>query len=210
MYAFAEGRRTLERNGFRLEPVQLVALSSGDTSIDMTPLPLFRLEEATLCRDLGNTGWQQITDIAREGRVIVRIDDYRPFDSRLILYIGRRSSSIAEPLLAMSQGPRSPAMNVTTFPVPTGPELAAALGRDGVTASGILTQQRPSSASSSRSTMEGSSPGLRSAWARVLSRRWRARRLISIIHAAQPSAVGRAGISLSPVRRNTCRSAPKG
>lgn len=140
VYAFSQGRQALERDGFRFQPVRLATRPPGPP-IDMTQLPLFRLVKATSCRDIGNAGWQPITDVARDGRLIVRIDNYRSFDSQVVLYVGRHSPSVESPMLAISQGPQSPAVDVTTFDVPAGRELAAALQRDGVTAAGMLTGQ---------------------------------------------------------------------
>lgn len=141
VYAFSQGREALERTGFRFEAVHLSAPGvPGEPPVDMTPLPLFRLVKSASCRDLGNTGWQDVSDLAGDGRLLVRIDNYRPFDSHLVLYAGGHASA-ASPLLAISQGPQSPEMDVVTFDAPAGPQLAAALRRDGVTQAGLLTQQ---------------------------------------------------------------------
>jgi len=100
--------------------------------IDMSPLPLFRLTRLTTCQEIGNTGWQDITNLARDGRLLVRIDNYRPFDSVVVLYTGRQSAAGAIPLLAASQGPEAPSMAVTMFHVADSPKLAAAAQRDGL------------------------------------------------------------------------------
>ena len=56
--------------------------------IDMSPLPVFRLSKVTSCQDIGNSGWQDITSVASDGRLLVRIDNYRAFDSVVVLYTG--------------------------------------------------------------------------------------------------------------------------
>src|SRR6185436_4794263 len=102
-YAFSAGRTALESHGFRFEPVQLAAMGTPSSApIDMSPLPLFRLTKVTSCQDIGNSGWQDITEVARDGRLLIRIDKYRPFDSVVVLYVAQRSA-VPSPLLAASQ-----------------------------------------------------------------------------------------------------------
>jgi hypothetical protein len=129
-YAFADGRQALETNGFRFEPVQLAASDSSSSSspapIDMSPFPLFRLARVTSCQDIGNAGWQDITGIARDGRLLVRIDNYRPFDSVVVLYAGQRLGTGGRPLLAASHGPEQPSMAVAMFGAADSSKLAAA------------------------------------------------------------------------------------
>lgn len=139
VYAFSDARGALEQNGFRFEPV-LLTPPAGEPPIDMTPVPLFRLVRAAACRDVGNAGWQDLTEVARDGRLVVRIDNYRPFDSRLVLYVGRRTPETARPLLAVSRGPEAPSMRTTTF-APGAPELAAALRQDELTGASRLMEQ---------------------------------------------------------------------
>jgi hypothetical protein len=136
-YAFADGRTALESHGFRFEPIQLSAAGERAQPIDMSPMPLFRLMKVTSCQDIGNTGWQDITSLAREGRLLIRIDNYRPFESVVVLYAGEQSGTSATPLLAASHGPESPVMSVTSFHG-ADPTLAAALQRDGVIAGSSL------------------------------------------------------------------------
>ena len=115
-YAFSAGRTALESHGFRFEPVQLsTAGTPAAVPIDMSPLPLFRLSRVTSCHDIGNAGWQDITDVARDGRLLIRIDNYRPFDSAVVLYAAQQSTKSFSPLLAASHGPEAPSMAVTTF-----------------------------------------------------------------------------------------------
>lgn len=128
IYAFAEGRQALESNGFRFEPIQLSP--PGASPIDMSPLPLFRLAKVTSCEDIGNIGWRDITSIARDGRLLVRIDNYRPFDSVVLLYAGQPSATASDPLLAASHGPEAPSIAVARFGADDARKLAAAEQRD--------------------------------------------------------------------------------
>ena len=130
-YAFADGRNALESHGFRFEPIQLAATGQHAETIDMSPLPLFRLTKVTSCQDIGNTGWQDITNVARDGRLLIRIDNYRPFESVVALYAGQQADIAAVPLLAVSHGPEAPAMAVTSFQGADA-KLDAALQRDAV------------------------------------------------------------------------------
>jgi hypothetical protein len=132
-YAFSDGRTALESHGFRFEPIQLsaVGIQSG-AQIDMSPLPLFRLTKVTSCQDIGNAGWQDISNVARDGRLLVRIDNYRPFDSVVVLYTAQQSPPSTGPLLASSHGPEAPSMAVTTFHG-TDSKFAAAVQRDALT-----------------------------------------------------------------------------
>ncbi len=142
VYAFTEGRSALERSGFSFEPVQLHAPggeTDGSALIDMSPLPFFRLVRAAACRDVGNAGWQDISNDVREGRVLARIDNYRAFDATLVLYTGSASTHAGEPLLAASHGPRTPIMSVDTFRGGDA-SLNAALQRDGVSGGDRLRQ----------------------------------------------------------------------
>ena len=130
VYAFALGRTALESHGFRFEPVALsLAGTPAGVPIDMSPLPLFRLSRVTSCQDIGNTGWQDITDVASDGRLLIRIDNYRPFDSVVVLYAAYHSANRFSPLLAASHGPETPSMTVASFDGP-GAALAAAVQRD--------------------------------------------------------------------------------
>ncbi len=133
-YAFSGGRTALESHGFRFEPIQLSAVGpKSGAQIDMSPLPLFRLTKVTSCQDIGNAGWQDITNVARDGRLLVRIDNYRSFDSVVVVYIGQQSTPTASPLLASSHGPEAASMAVTTFHG-SDSKFAAAVQRD------VLTQ----------------------------------------------------------------------
>lgn len=131
-YAFADGRAALESHGFRFEPVQLsTAGTPSGSPIDMAPLPLFRLTKVTSCQDIGNTGWHDITEVARDGRLLIRIDNYRPFDSVVVLYAAQPSSSVS-PLLAASHGPEAPSMTTTAFHG-SDTKLAATMRQDNLT-----------------------------------------------------------------------------
>src|SRR6185503_14270069 len=90
---------------------------------------LFRLSKVTSCQDIGNIGWQDVTDVAGDGRLLIRIDNYRPFDSVVVVYAAHQSAKSFSPLLAASQGPEAPSMTVTSFHG-TDATLAAAVQRE--------------------------------------------------------------------------------
>ena len=144
VFAFSEGRTFLEANGVRLRPVTLPQPRSPGGPIDMSALPLFRMVRIAGCHDVGNTDWQDISDTPPgDGRLLVRIDNYRPFEARVTLYAGAGASGweTAEPLLAISRGPQPSRVTVDAFEGPDSAALRAALKQDGVTAPGRLLKQ---------------------------------------------------------------------
>jgi len=137
IYAFDEGRKLLEGNGFRLAAVTLT--EADGSAIDMSHMPLFRVQKVAGCRDVGNLGWQDISGLPPDdGRLLVRLDDYRPFDATVTLYAGSQAPPDSPPRLASSQGPRAPIMTTETFSGADGAALTAALQRDGVSSSASL------------------------------------------------------------------------
>jgi hypothetical protein len=117
IYAFGNARAMMEVRGLGFETVQLFAPSSdgsrAGTPIDMEPLPLFRATRRANCRSLGNEGWREITTIPTGASLVLRIDNYRPFDSEAVIYAGARVEG--EPALAVAQGPGAPMFSVRTF-----------------------------------------------------------------------------------------------
>ena len=87
-----------------------------------------RVTAAAACAELGNRGWQDITRPFSEGRVRLRVDNYRPFDTTVEAYLVAN-----EPLhvaVQHAEGPSPPTMSVT----PIAPAaLQDALQRDGAT-----------------------------------------------------------------------------
>jgi hypothetical protein len=119
VYAFGERRAALEGLGMRFEPVQLqeqpgtIGAVAGEP-IDMAPMPIFKLTSWSRCADIGNLGWRDLGDIGADGRLVVRIDNYRPFDSVGVVYLGADAASApAQPVI--SQGPVVPAFAATDF-----------------------------------------------------------------------------------------------
>jgi hypothetical protein len=94
--------------------------------MDMRPLPLFELTEAATCINLGNLGWRDVSIVPFDGRVTVRIDNYRPFLSHATFYVV--SDRPAVPTLTEGPGTGVPALAVRSFRVDD-PADAAALAR---------------------------------------------------------------------------------
>ena len=97
----------------------------------MTPMPLFRMARASECQDIGNAGWRDVTALAADGRMMVRIDNYRPFDAT-VRFAAAGDAGLAPPQLIISQGPATPA--IVTVPddaqnQPDDPRLGAAASR---------------------------------------------------------------------------------
>jgi hypothetical protein len=114
VYAFSTARSTLETRGITFEPVALRdPVGSGDAEIDMTPLPLYRVVSASECADIGNTGWRDVTDVARDGSLMIRIDNYRPFEATVSILAGVEPGAGA-PELVIAQGPVRPTLSWTS------------------------------------------------------------------------------------------------
>jgi hypothetical protein len=146
VFVFTNGRASLGALGYGFEPVQLYDTGAsserpeGVMPIDMTLRPLFRMARRVLCEAVGNVGWRDVADAARDGQILVRVDNYRPFDSSVVIYAGARERG-ADPALIASNGPQRPDFHALTFRLDRQDEktrLQAALERDGVTGSDRL------------------------------------------------------------------------
>jgi hypothetical protein len=139
VFASSNGRASLSPLGF-FEPVQLYdagqqdGRSAAPTPIDMTMFPLFKMTRRVPCIGIGNLGWRDVTDEASDGQLLVRVDNYRPFDSSVVIYIGMGAAG-SDPVLVASTGPQAPAFSASTFRMDRPDEKArfeSALERDKV------------------------------------------------------------------------------
>jgi hypothetical protein len=105
VYAMSQARDQLVRSGFVFEPVPLRLPLPGD------PV-LFRTISIRECRDIAQQGWIDVSTLVSGGRVVARIDNYRPFDSDLWLVVG--SDSASAPRLGPFTGPNPPTFTVRT------------------------------------------------------------------------------------------------
>jgi len=81
--------------------------------IDMQPIRLYELTSAGTCVNLGNVGWSDISSVPISGRVMVRVDNYRPFLSRATFYVvGDRPAS---PTLTEASGTGVPALTTRSY-----------------------------------------------------------------------------------------------
>jgi hypothetical protein len=146
IYAFGDGRRALEGRGLGFEQVQLRTPPSAagpGSDIDMAALPLFKLTRRTECLPMGNLGWREVSSLVADGRAMLRIDNYHPFDSTEVLYVAGEDMPSA-PSLVISQGPVAPSLTVTTFRTSESREagsLARILSADAVPAAEALRRQ---------------------------------------------------------------------
>lgn len=110
--AFRTSRDRLMEIGLSFEPFKPPA--SGESAEVLGRRELFRLRAISECREIGNTGWQDVTNVALpNGRVAVRIDNFHPFDTRVTLYGGSESFSTAT--LVNAEGGGTPSMKVEAF-----------------------------------------------------------------------------------------------
>ena len=75
--------------------------------------PVYRVTFAARCEAIGNTGWIDVSASATTGRVTMRIDNVRPFDSRLSVYLA--SDELLSPRVVSTAGPGVPRMTTETF-----------------------------------------------------------------------------------------------
>jgi hypothetical protein len=106
--------------------VETFALDLSDgfrVPIDMRPLPLFELTDAGTCVNVGNLGWTDISGVPIDGKVMVRIDNYRPFPSRATFYVvGDRPAAAT---LTEASGTGVPTLVVRSYRVGNAAEAAA-------------------------------------------------------------------------------------
>ena len=112
IYAFITERTRLEELGFRFEPVRLVSAGAGHEPIDMSYMPLFRLKAWAPCSEIGNRGWRDVGPEASRDPMAVRIDNYRRFDARIVLYAAGPDGHA--PLVMTVRGPHDAATTVTS------------------------------------------------------------------------------------------------
>jgi hypothetical protein len=104
---------------------------------------LHHLVTGPSCIALGNSGWVDVSRSAATGRVLGRVDNYRSFDSELVVYVARDRPMA--PRLVETVGSGSPALSVRSFTPRERPELRRTLREDGVAAgSSLLLSQHVS------------------------------------------------------------------
>jgi hypothetical protein len=136
VYAFPKAQRALDGLGLRFEPVQLFETADVNGKAEPQPLDMklfrvFRLAERARCDLVGNLGWKDVTPLTADGAAVVRIDNYRPFDSTITVY----TAGPVAPALLISRGKGTPATTITSFDQRVAADrtrLAAALGADQV------------------------------------------------------------------------------
>lgn len=110
--AFHTSRDRLMEIGLAFEPFKPQA--AGHSADVLARRELYRLTAISECRDIGNAGWQDVTDVALpKGRIAVRIDNFRPFDARLTLYAG--ADRFERAVIVNADGGGTPAIDVERF-----------------------------------------------------------------------------------------------
>jgi hypothetical protein len=74
---------------------------------------LFRVTRAEVCRDIGNAGWKDFSDVVNEGRLSVVINNYRPFLARTVFYMSGEVP--ARPILKEVSGKGEPQLSLKTY-----------------------------------------------------------------------------------------------
>ncbi len=142
VFAFSYARAQLMESGFNFMPGDLVATGADRTVLQQRAL--YRLASVPTCFDIGNQGWVDLSRAARpKGRLSVRIDNSRPFDSQVVIYTD--ADELARPMLIGGSGAGSPTL-VTEIFRPEDPagkaHLAAQVATDHVPLPNALTSAR--------------------------------------------------------------------
>jgi len=111
VYAFGDHRGVLEGLGFRFTAVPP---RPGGPDAALLDTGLFKLVRRVPCEAVGNAGWRDVTNAGATGALTLKIDNYRPFDSIAVAYVGTNAAP-APPQLVSSRGPRVPAFDAVAF-----------------------------------------------------------------------------------------------
>ncbi len=90
---------------------------------DMRLQPLYRLTQAGSCANLGHQRWQDASALVADGRTAVRIDNYRPFDARIVFYV--IADGALNPTVTRTRGWGRPSLSSVTFATATPSDRAA-------------------------------------------------------------------------------------
>lgn len=130
--AFRSSRDRLSEFGFAFSPY---VPPDPDRARVLARREIFRVEAVPICREVGNLGWTDISEVARpKGRLSIRIDNYRPFDASATFYAA--SERPLAPALVGSRGSGTPSLVVESFAHADAEAMHRLLGRsaqDGVT-----------------------------------------------------------------------------
>jgi hypothetical protein len=111
--AFDVGRESLLAAGFRFRPFVVPTRDAAAAAV-LRQRNVFRLESSSVCFDVGNVGWREVTEaVGPRGRIRLRLDDRRPFDASVVIYAG--SKGRREPTLAGISGTGSPVLRAEVF-----------------------------------------------------------------------------------------------
>jgi hypothetical protein len=130
VFAFGLGQAELGAYGFTFAPASVPFPDDVRQFLPPEWAPV-RLIDATECVRVGNAGWQDVSHLARAGFLRLRIDNYRPFDSRTTIYVEGTPSA---PQLTATGGHGEPSLRVTVFEAADWESLARALDADDVPA----------------------------------------------------------------------------
>jgi hypothetical protein len=134
LFALGQARDQLSEYGFGFAPY---AATAPQRAAALGLHALYRATVLPSCDEIGNLGWTDITNAARPlGRLSVRIDNYRPFEARLVTY--EAAESAWTPAVVGAKGTGVPSLVYDTFArndTTAQPRLAARLREDGATMS---------------------------------------------------------------------------
>ena len=114
-------------DGLLIDAASIDPSTSLRVPLNTTQHPVYRATFVARCKAVGNTGWTTVTDSATTGRVTLRIDNARPFDSRISLWVTTDEAS--PPRIVSMEGTGRPRMTTETFKTNVPSEMGAWLKR---------------------------------------------------------------------------------
>ncbi len=109
--AFRSGRDRLAEFGFAFAPYEPF---DPERARVLRLREVFRVEAVPVCREIGNLGWLDVSDVAQpKGRISIRVDNYRPFEASVTFYAA--ADRLGQPALVGLRGHGVPSMTVETF-----------------------------------------------------------------------------------------------
>jgi hypothetical protein len=105
---------TIAPNGRVMDAETIDPTLSPLVPFDMRALPLYVMTSGSRCDPIGNLGWKDATSwLVDAPRLLVRIDNYRPFDADAVLYLS--STEPLAPRMTHFEGTGSPRVEARNF-----------------------------------------------------------------------------------------------
>ncbi len=152
VFGFARAQAELMPLGFRFEPVAL----PGD--FGRRAFALFRLRALPECVGLGHGAWQDVSALARAGVLLARLDNYAPFEARLLLRVDGASGATT-PRVERVAGRGRPALAAARAARASEPaQVELRVDDEGAFAALRVTWERPPTSLQARALLDRAEP----------------------------------------------------